>query len=397
MRNTFPDLGVSRPVTDALTKRGITEPFPIQAMVVADAMAGHDVLAKSRTGSGKTLAFALAIVERVRRDAGTPSAVILVPTRELAVQVAKEFSDIARVKDLRVATAFGGVSIPEQAKRAARAHILVATPGRLEDIANRKLVKLDAVRILVLDEADRMLDMGFQPQVDRILRRLPTQRQTMLFSATLDERVVGLARRFTNDPRRHEVTAPRLTVDEAEHQFVSVTQDGKVKALAELLEKESGQALVFVRTKRGADRLVRKLHEHGVEAAAMHGDMRQSSRQHALKRFESGKVRTLVATDVAARGLDLDGISHVINYDPPMDHTGYVHRVGRTARAGRSGTGVTFVLPDQQSEVSRLAAQLKLQDEFTADGTMKIAPPRLVYASRRGRRSMLAGRSGRRF
>jgi ATP-dependent RNA helicase RhlE len=392
----FPDLGVSRPVTDVLARRGITDPFPIQAMVLADGMAGHDVLAKSRTGSGKTLVFALTIVERMKNDGPTPGAVVLVPTRELAVQVADEFADIARVKGLRVATAYGGVGIGEQARRAARAHVLVATPGRLEDLANRKLVKLDAVRILVLDEADRMLDMGFQPQVDRIVRRLPSKRQTMLFSATLDERVAGLARAYTREPRRHEVEAPRLTVDEAEHRFVSVTQHGKVQALVNLLEKESGTALVFVRTKRGADRLVTKLRTHGVEAAAMHGDMRQSARQQALNRFESGKVKTLVATDVAARGLDLEAISHVINFDPPEDHTGYVHRVGRTARAGRTGTGITFVLPDQQNEVSRVAAQLKLQNEFTAEG-MTIAPPRLVYASRRGRRSMLAGRSGRRF
>jgi superfamily II DNA/RNA helicase len=257
-------------------------------------------------------------------------------------------------------------------------------------------VKLDSVRILVLDEADRMLDMGFQPQVDRIVRRIPTERQTMLFSATLDDRVIGLARAYTHEPRRHEVESLRMTVDEAEHRFVSVTQDGKVKALVDLLLKESGTALVFVRTKRGADRLVHKLRTHGVEAAAMHGDMAQNARQIALKRFEGGKVRTLVATDVAARGLDLDGISHVINFDPPEDRTGYVHRVGRTARAGRTGTGITFVLPDQQGDVSRLAAQLELQDEFTADG-MTIAPPRLVYASRKGRRSMLAGRAGRRF
>jgi ATP-dependent RNA helicase RhlE len=219
----------------------------------------------------------------------------------------------------------------------------------------------------------------------------------MLFSATLDDHVAGLARAYTRNPRRHEVEAPRLTVDEAEHRFVPVTQDGKVRALAELLQSESGRVLVFVRTKRGADRLVRKLHSHGVEATAMHGDMRQSARQQALRRFESGKVRTLVATDLAARGLDVEAISHVINFDPPDDHSGYVHRVGRTARAGRAGTGITFVLPEQQHDVSRLAAQLKLQDEFTADGSMKIAPPRLVYASRRGRRSQLAGRAGRRF
>ena len=247
-QQSFPDLGVSRPVVDALAKRGITDPFPIQALVLSDGMAGRDVLAKSRTGSGKTLAFALAVVERVRADAQAPGALVLVPTRELAVQVAEEFEDIARVKNLRVATAYGGVGLGDQAKRAARAHVLVATPGRLEDLANRKLLKLDAVRILVLDEADRMLDMGFQPQVDRIVRRLPQQRQTMLFSATLDDRVAGLARAYTHEPRRHEVEAPRLTVDEAEHRFVSVTQHGKVQALVELLKKESGTALVFVRT-----------------------------------------------------------------------------------------------------------------------------------------------------
>jgi ATP-dependent RNA helicase RhlE len=396
VKQSFPELGIPRAVSDVLAARGVCHPFPIQAAVLVDAMAGHDVLGKSQTGSGKTLAFALAIVERVKNDGPTPSAIVLVPTRELAVQVAGEFADIARVKALRVATVFGGVGMNEQAKRAVRAHILVATPGRLEDIANRRLVKLDAVRILVLDEADRMLDMGFQPQVDRILRRIPTNRQTMLFSATLDGRVWDLARAYTRGARRHEVASPRLTVDEVEHRFVPVTQDGKVKALADLLTKESGRALVFVRTKRSADRLVAKLHARGVEAAAMHGDMRQIARQHTLKRFDSGRVRTLVATDVAARGLDLEGISHVINFDPPEHHTDYVHRVGRTARAGRSGTGVTFVLPDQQSDVSRIAAQLDLQTEFKADG-MTIAAPRLVYASRKGRRSMLAGRSGRRF
>jgi superfamily II DNA/RNA helicase len=393
---SFPELGVSRSVTHALAKRGITEPFPIQALVLADAMAGHDVLGKSRTGSGKTLAFALAIVERVPADGPVPAAVVLVPTRELAVQVAEEFADIARTKGLRVATAYGGVGLADQARRAARAHVLVATPGRLEDLANRGLVKLGHSRILVLDEADRMLDMGFQPQVDRIVRRLPADRQTMLFSATLDGGVAGLARAYTRAPRRHEVAAPRLTVDEAHHRFVSVTERGKVQALVDLLTKEPVTALVFVRTKRGVDRLVTKLRANGVDAVAMHGDMRQSERQQALRKFESGKVGTLVATDVAARGLDLDGISHVINFDPPEDHTGYVHRVGRTARAGRTGTGVTLVLPEQESNVSRLAAQLDLHDEFTADG-MAIAPARLVYASRRGRRSQLAGRPGRRF
>jgi len=393
---SFPSLGVSRPVAGALARRNIHDPFPIQSLVLSDAMAGHDVLARSRTGSGKTLAFALPIVERIEKGAATPSALILVPTRELAVQVAEEFDDIARVKGFRVGTAFGGVGIPEQARRAAKAHILVATPGRLEDIAQRGMVKLDSVRILILDEADRMLDMGFQPQVDRIVRRLPKDRQTMFFSATLDGTVGRLARAYTRDARFHEVLSARPTVDEADHRFVPVSQDGKVAALATMLKSDDGRSLVFVRTKRGADRLVRKLAGHGVTAAAMHGDMRQSARQQALKRFDTGKVSTLVATDVAARGLDLDGITHVINFDPPEDQNGYVHRVGRTARAGRTGTGVTFVTPDQRGDVSRIAAQLDLHDEFRAEG-MEIAPPRLVFASRKGRRSQLAGRSGRRF
>ena len=217
----------------------------------------------------------------------------------------------------------------------------------------------------------------------------------MFFSATLDGRVGELASAYTNSPSRIEGELSSAQPAEIEHHFVSVTNDTKVETLVEHI-RGSESTLVFVRTKRGADRLVQKLARHGVTAAAMHGDMSQGARERALAQFESGKVATLVATDVAARGLDLDGITHVINFDPPEDHTGYVHRVGRTARAGRSGTGVTFVLPDQRGDVSRIAAQLKLHDEFEAEG-MKVAPPRLVYASKRGRKSQLAGRSGRRF
>jgi ATP-dependent RNA helicase RhlE len=393
---SFADLGVSESVIDVLARRSIDEPFPIQNLVLPDALAGRDVLARSRTGSGKTLAFAIPIVERVQPGGPTPSALVLVPTRELASQVTEEFVNIALAKGLRVAAVYGGVGISAQARAAGRAHILIATPGRMEDLASRGLVKLAGVRILILDEADRMLDMGFQPQVDRIVRRLTGPRQTMFFSATLDGEVGHLARAYTRDARRHEVQAPRLTVDEVDHRFMAVTEAGKVQALADLLKGESGPALVFVRTKRGADRLVTKLRALGVPATAMHGDMRQQAREQALARFEAGKVSTMVATDVAARGLDLDGIIHVINFDPPEDHKGYVHRVGRTARAGRSGNGVTFVLPDQAGDVSRIARQLQLQEEFEREG-MTIAPPKLVYASRRGRRSLLAGRRSRRF
>ena len=380
MQQSFPDLGVSRPVTDALAKRGITEPFPIQAMVLADGMAGRDVLAKSRTGSGKTLAFALPIVERVRRDGGTPGAVVLVPTRELAVQVADEFVDIAKVKGLRVATAYGGVGIPEQARRAAKAHILVATPGRLEDLANRKLVTLDSARILVLDEADRMLDMGFQPQVDRIVRRLPKDRQTMFFSATLDGAVGRIADVYTRDAVLHEVAGyDRQVVEEADHRFMPVPVHDKVTKLVELATAEEGLTLVFVNTKRAVDSLARQLKAQGLHALALHGDMRQEARDRALNRFADGHVGVLVATDVAARGLDLEDITLVVNYDAPLDDKAYVHRVGRTARAGKTGTSITFVTPEQQGDVSRMAARLDLHEEFEQEG-MKVAPPRVVFS-----------------
>jgi ATP-dependent RNA helicase RhlE len=395
---TFADLGVSRSVIEALRDAGISIPFVIQSLVLPDALAGRDVLAKSKTGSGKTLGFAIPIVERLGGDEPTPAAVVLVPTRELAVQVAEDFEPIARSRNLRVGLAYGGTRVREQGRTAGRAHILIATPGRLEDLAERGLVKLGGVRILVLDEADRMLDMGFQPQVDRIVRRLPKQRQTMFFSATLDGAVGRLANAYTSDAQLHEVESVTATVDDADHRFIPVESHGKVDALVELLNEDGmGLALVFVRTKRGADRLVHKLSARGVAALAMHGDMSQPARERALERFETGKVRVLVATDVAARGLDLDEITHVVNFDPPEDDKGYVHRVGRTARAGRSGTGVTFVTPDQQGDVSRVAARLALHDEFEEEG-MKVAPPRVVFSgSTRGRRSSLRKPSRRRF
>ena len=349
-------------------------------------MAGRDVLAKSQTGSGKTLAFAIPIVERLNPGKPRPAALILTPTRELALQVTEEFQTIARARRLRVASVYGGVALDSQARLAQRAHIIVATPGRLEDLANRRLLDLRGIRILVLDEADRMLDMGFQPQVNQIVRRLPKERQTMFFSATLDGEAGRLAKIYTTDARRHEVVAEKQTVDEVEHHFIPVTVGTKVAALAKVLHEERGLALVFVRTKRGADRLVTRLKGHGVRAQAMHGDMTQSARQRAIERFSAGKVDTLVATDVAARGLDMNSITHVINFDPPDDDKSYVHRVGRTARAGRSGRGVTFVLPDQQYDMSRIASRLDLRSEYQKEG-MVIAPPRTLYASRGGRRT----------
>ena len=384
---SFAALGVSADIVEALAAGGINEPFPIQALVVPVALSGSDVLAKSPTGSGKTLAFGLPIVERISPQDGAPAVLILVPTRELASQVAEAIGSIARRKGLRVAAAYGGAPIASQAKRIEGAHILVATPGRLQDLVERRRVSLDRIRVLILDEADRMLDMGFKPQVDKIVRRVPRERQTMLFSATLDGEVGELARAYTQDPARFEADhANGRQNGEIDHRFVSVPHEGKVDALIAELEAERGLALVFVRTKRGADRLVAKLSRRDVRAAALHGDMTQGARERALERFHTGKVTTLVATDVAARGLDLAEITHVINFDPPEDGKGYIHRVGRTGRAGKSGSGVTLVTPEQQADVSRFAVSLGHREQFENEG-MTVARPRLLYTSRRGRRS----------
>jgi superfamily II DNA/RNA helicase len=387
MHQSFRELGVSSPVVDALAARSIHEPFRIQALVLPDALAGLDVLAKSPTGSGKTLAFALPIVERTTAADARPSALILVPTRELAAQVSAELESLVPAKGLKVAAVYGGVPLNAQAKRAKSAHILVATPGRLQDLAERRLVDLSHVRVLVLDEADRMLDMGFQPQVDRIVRKLPRNRQTMFFSATLDGPVGELARDYTNSPSRFEAAlAEELEPGEIEHEFVPVTADTKVETLVTHINASDGLTLVFVRTKRGADKLVQKLTRQNVTAVAMHGDMSQGARERALARFESGKVRTLVATDVAARGLDLDDITHVINFDPPGEDKDYVHRTGRTGRAGRSGKAITLVLPEQQAETSHVARRLGHRAQFEEAG-LQSARAKLMYTSRRGRRS----------
>jgi ATP-dependent RNA helicase RhlE len=382
-QKSFRELGVRAEIAQALAARDIHTPFAVQALVLPDALAGQDLLAKSPTGSGKTLAFAIPVVQLLEGGAGRPTALVLVPTRELATQVADEFRAIARTAKLKVAAVYGGTSVRDQGREAKRADVLVATPGRLQDLVDRRLVHLDEIRILVLDEADRMLDMGFQPQVDAIVRRLPRQRQTMFFSATLDGEVGRLARAYTRNASRFEATLPtQLERGETEHRFVPVQAETKLDTLVELLEADRGLALVFVRTKRGADRLARKLRERDVAAVAMHGDMTQGARERALARFESGKVSTLVATDVAARGLDLDDITHVINFDPPADDKGYTHRVGRTGRAGRDGTGITLVLPEQQAEVSHFARKVGEHEQFASAG-MRVARPRLVYSGSR--------------
>ena len=383
----FRSLGTSEAVCEELAARGIDKPFQIQSLVIPEAIRGGDILAKSPTGSGKTLAFAIPIVQRLRPDERRPTALVLVPTRELCAQVTEELELVAR-GDISVASVYGGVPLKSQARLARDAHVIVATPGRLQDLVDRKLLSLDAVNVLVLDEADRMLDMGFKPQVDRIVRLLRSDRQTMFFSATLDGEVGELARRYTHYPARFEGELPqdRRTGD-VDHRFVPVTAETKVPTLVDLLrEEERGLALVFVRTKAGADRLVEKLRRHDIDAVAIHGDKGQAQREQALSRFDAGKVSTLVATDVAARGLDVEQVTHVINYDPPEDPDAYTHRVGRTGRAGRGGVGITLVLPEQQADVSRVA-RLQGQVESFEESGMAVARPRLVYTSRRGRSS----------
>jgi ATP-dependent RNA helicase RhlE len=366
---SFADLGVSRPVVDALKKRGATAPFPIQSLVLPDALAERDVLVQSPTGSGKTLAFGIPLVEGLEASDARPAALVLAPTRELARQIDEELRPLAHCRALSVAAVYGGAGIEGQSKRARRAHIVVATPGRLEDLIERGVLKLGRVRMLVLDEADRMLDMGFRPAVERIVGQLPRERQTLFFSATLGGEVARLAHAYTVDAGRHEHAHSQERRGDVTHRFVAVNSASKLDALVrELHDEDRGLTLVFVRTKHGADRLVKRLRGRDIEALAMHGNKSQSQREKALAHFGRGHVDTLVATDVAARGLDVEDITHVINFDAPADRDGYVHRIGRTGRAGRRGVGVTFVAPDQAADVRRIASGLSLQDEFAAGG-----------------------------
>ncbi len=358
---SFADLGVSRAVTGSLSRQGITEPFEIQRAVIGDAIAGRDVIAKSPTGSGKTLAFGIPLVERLRAEDRRPAALVLAPTRELATQIVEDIRGIAHTRALRVTAVYGGVGLVKQAKDAAASQVLVATPGRLEDLLARGAFTLDSVRMLVLDEADRMLDMGFRPAIDRIVAACPQDRQTLFFSATLDGEAGRVAALYAHEPVIHAQgpTARRANA-EIEHRFVQVEHEHRVGALVRELARDRDLTLVFVRTKHGADRLVKRMAAHGVKAMAMHGNKSQRQREQALASFESGSVDVLVATDVAARGIDVSGISHVINFDPPADTETYVHRIGRTGRAGRKGVGITLLSPDQHRDVSLLASELGL-------------------------------------
>ncbi|TML90518.1 MAG: DEAD/DEAH box helicase [Actinobacteria bacterium] len=359
MTTTFATLGLSPDVVRALTAAGITDPFPIQALTIADGLAGRDVCGKAKTGSGKTLAFGLPMIERTEKAAPCrPRALVLVPTRELALQVSDALAPIAAARDRTVGVLYGGAAVERQISALqAGLDIAVATPGRLIDLLDRGALKLSDVDFVVIDEADRMADMGFLPQVEWVLRKLDHPAQTLLFSATLDGDVRYLIRHYLHDPVHHEVVSTQATVEEMEHRFLAVHQMDKVKVTA-AIARGANRTLVFVRTKRGADRLVLQLRREGVQAHAIHGDLRQSLREKALKDFAAGTQQVLVATDVAARGIHVDAIDVVVHYDPPEDQKGYLHRSGRTARAGVAGVVATLVLWDQMLHVERLQKRL---------------------------------------
>jgi len=386
---SFADLGVSRAVISSLSAVGILEPFAIQRAVIGDAIAGRDVIAKSPTGSGKTLAFGIPLVERIRAEDPRPAALVLAPTRELATQIVDEIGRIAHTRALRITAVYGGVGLVKQAKDAATSHILVATPGRLEDLLARGAFTLDNVRVLILDEADRMLDMGFRPAIHRIVAACPQSRQTLFFSATLDGEAGRIAHQYAREPAIHQDgPAARRASAQIEHRFVQIADEHRVEALIRELGRDRDLTLVFVRTKHGADRLVKRLAARGVKAVAMHGNKSQRQREQALARFESGAVDTLVATDVAARGIDVERISHVINFDPPADSETYVHRIGRTGRAGRPGIGITLLSPEQRHDVSKLAGHLDLDHELHGTSGRRPAPdPSHHPTAANGRRS----------
>jgi superfamily II DNA/RNA helicase len=375
MSQTFAELGVSNAVATALAERGMESPFAIQELALPDALSGRDILVASPTGSGKTIAFGVALVEGIEAEDPRPSALVLVPTRELATQIVDEIREIAHSRALAITAIFGGAGIEKQARAAVRSHILVATPGRLEDLLQRRAVSLADVKMLVLDEADRMLDMGFQPAVKRIVSQCRTDRQTLFLSATLDGRVGEIARAYTRDPKLIEFKGEKRDEGKIEHRFRQVTRDDKVEHLVDQLkDRDRGLAVVFVKTKFGADKLVRKLQSYKVEAVALHGNRSQAQRRKALAAFEDGQVTTLVATDVAARGLDVDDVTHVIQYDIPVDMETYTHRVGRTGRAGRTGIGVTFVEPEERLDMGVMARDLNLGTQLEAAGLRVGAP-----------------------
>jgi len=371
MSSSFADLGVPRALIDALTARGITDPFPIQTLTIPDGLAGRDVCGRAHTGSGKTLAFGIPMVTRVPRfKPGRPSGLVLVPTRELAAQVQRELAWLGEPRGLKVISCYGGVGFGAQRKALRRGvDIVVACPGRLADLVQQGDADLSGVELVVVDEADRMADMGFLPEVRRLLDRTSSKRQTLLFSATLDDAVDVLVRRYQHDPAVHRVPEPAESADPVEHLFwrVGAPQD-RIARCAEVV-KEAGPTIVFCRTKRRTDRIARDLDRAGLRTAAIHGNRSQGQRERALAEFADGRVDALVATVVAARGIHVDDVACVVHFDPPAEAKDYTHRSGRTARAGATGMVVSLVDDEQRPAIAKLQRELRLRVGVDVPGT----------------------------
>ena len=389
---TFADLGVPSAICDALSAQGITSPFAIQAVTIADALAGHDVCGRAPTGSGKTLAFGIPLVASVgRAEPRRPRALVLAPTRELAEQIRTDLRTFAG--KVRVGVVYGGVGYGPQLKALRDGvDILVACPGRLEDLIDQGAVNLGDVDRVVLDEADRMADMGFMPAVRRLLNQTSHDRQTVLFSATLDGDIAKLTRDYQNNPVRHEVGDETPDITAATHLFWTVDKTARVDLTAEAVTA-AWPAIIFCRTRHGADRLAKQLARSEIKAAAIHGGRSQSQRTRALADFTGGRVHALVATDVAARGIHVDGVASVVHYDPPEDHKAYVHRSGRTARAGQDGVVISLVQPDQKRDTRRLQRDVGLDEPVTSPDlatVRELTPPavrQLAPAERAERRA----------
>ncbi|MFC8171596.1 DEAD/DEAH box helicase [Streptomyces sp. NPDC057235] len=378
----FADLDMPEGLLRTLGEQGVTEPFPIQAATLPNSLAGRDVLGRGRTGSGKTLAFGLALLARTagrRAEPTAPLALVLVPTRELAQQVTDALTPYAGALRLRIATVVGGMSITRQSSSLRRgAEVLIATPGRLADLIDRGDCRLDQVAVTVLDEADQMADMGFLPQVTKLLKQVEPGGQRLLFSATLDRNIDRLVKMFLDDPVVHSVDPSAGAVTTMEHHVLYVADETDKKAVTLRIAARDGRTILFLDTKRSVDRLVKRLLANGVRASGLHGGRSQPQRNRTLDQFKNGQVTTLVATNVAARGIHVDDLDMVVNVDPPMDHKDYLHRGGRTARAGESGSVFTLVLPDQKRDMGRLmsnagisprTAQIKSSDEELAELT----------------------------
>ena len=408
MTTTFADLGVPEALSEYLAELGFTSPFDVQTATIPDAIDGRDIAARAPTGSGKTLAFGLPLLMHVEgARPRRPRGLVLAPTRELADQIQRELHPIARAGGRSVVAVYGGVGYDPQRRALARGvDVLVACPGRLADLIEQGDVDLDEVEVVVIDEADRMSDMGFLPEVKRLLNRTPDDRQTLLFSATLDGDVGVLVRDYQRDSVRHEVGDPEPDIEDMRHLFWRLDASDRIQTASDLIQA-AGQTIVFVRTRRGADRVAKQLVRSGASAAAIHGSRSQNQRNRALKSFVDGKVEALVATDVAARGIHVDGVACVLHFDPPVDDKTYVHRSGRTARAGAQGVVVSFVQQDQRQDADRLIRNLRLdadlntpapstfheaRERLEAESDESFADPRLVAEARESERRSAGGR-----